>query len=197
MNAPILRAVECLPMKGRLIYVVGPSGSGKDSVIDYARDRLPADANIVFAQRTITRPASAGGEKHVAVSEAEFERMLTQGQLAMHWRANGLSYGIGAEIRTWLDYGRTVVVSGSRAHLPAAIADFPGLEVVQVSASVETLRARLGARGREDAAQVEGRLQRAASLSLPPGTPACRIDNDGELAAAGERLLACLLGVSG
>lgn len=179
-------------MKGRLIYVVGPSGAGKDSVIGYARARLPADAGVAFAQRTITRPASAGGEDHIAVSEAEFEGLLAQGAFAMHWRANGLAYGIGTEIRDWLAAGRTVVVSGSRAHLPVAMADFPDLEVVEVAASVETLRARLGARGREDAAQVERRLARATSLALPPGTPACRIDNDGDLAAAGERLRAYL-----
>ncbi len=181
-------------MKGRLIYIVGPSGAGKDSVIGYARARLPVEAGVVFAKRTVTRPASAGGEDHIAVTDEEFERLLAQGAFAMHWRANGLAYGIGAELRGWLDAGCTVVVSGSRAHLPVALAEFPGLEVVQVSASVETLRARLGARGREDAAQVESRLERAATQSLPPGIQARRIDNDGDLAVAGERLLASLLG---
>lgn len=175
-------------MKGRLIYVVGPSGAGKDSVIDYARAHLPAAAAVVFARRTITRPASAGGEDHRAVDEAGFERLLAQGAFAMHWRANGLAYGIGVEILDRLAEGRTVVVSGSRGHLPEAIAAFPGIETVLVTAKLETLRARLGARGREDATQVTQRLERAASLTLPPGLRAFRIDNDGELAAAGGRL---------
>ena len=190
MNAPILRAVECLPMKGRLIYVIGPSGSGKDSVIDYARARLPADSNVVFARRTITRPAEAGGERHEAVTPEAFEKRLAQGGFAMHWHANGLSYGIGREIGDWLESGRTVVVSGSRAHLPDAMAEFPALEVVHVSAPLETLKHRLAARGREDAAQVARRIERAARLGLPEGTQAFEISNDGELANAGESLLA-------
>lgn len=190
MNAPILRAVECLPMNGRLIYVVGPSGSGKDSVMDYARARLPAGSRVVFARRTITRPAAAGGERHEAVTPEAFDRRLAQGDFAMHWQANGLSYGIGREIRDWLEAGRTVVVSGSRGHLPEAIAAFPALEVVHVSAPLETLKRRLETRGREDAANVARRIERAARLGLPAGLQAFEISNDGELAEAGEHMLA-------
>ena len=46
---------------GRLVYVAGPSGAGKDSVIEFARQHLPPGAKVRFAQRTITRPADTGG----------------------------------------------------------------------------------------------------------------------------------------
>jgi ribose 1,5-bisphosphokinase len=179
-------------MKGRLIYVVGPSGSGKDSVIQYARERLSVNSNVVFAQRTITRPASAGGEDHTAATEAEFGRLLAAGRFSMHWRANGLAYGIGSEIRDWLAAGRTVVVSGSRAHISDALEVFPRLEVVMVTASFETLKSRLDARGRENATQVSRRLERGASIKLPSGTHALEIRNDGAIAESGARFLAFL-----
>ncbi len=51
-------------MKARLIYVMGASGSGKDSLMRYAREKLAKHSNIVFAHRYITRPADAGGENH-------------------------------------------------------------------------------------------------------------------------------------
>ena len=177
-------------MKGRLIYIVGPSGAGKDSVIDYARVRLPANSNVVFARRTITRPAAAGGEHHEAVTPDAFDSRLAQGGFAMYWRANGLAYGIGREILDWLESGRTVVVSGSRAHLPEAMAVFPALEAVHVSAPLETLKRRLQTRGREDAAQVARRIERAEKLHIPAGTQAFEVRNDGELSSAGENLLA-------
>lgn len=180
-------------MNGRLIYVVGPSGSGKDSVIDYARARISPDAGVVFARRTVTRPADAGGEKHVSVTQAEFDTLRAAGAFAMHWQANDHFYGIGREVSDWLAAGRTVVVSGSRAHLPQARAGFPGIEVVQVSAPPATLRARLLSRGREDPERVRERLARGAEFALPEASAALHIANDGVLAHAGEQLLAFLL----
>lgn len=177
----------------RLVYVVGPSGSGKDSLLDYARARLPPGANIVFAQRTITRPAAAGGEAHAAVTQAQFDEQRAAGGFAMHWRANGLSYGIGREILDWLAEGRTVVVSGSRAHLPVALAGFPILEVVEIHASPEALRTRLAARGREDAERIRSRLARAEALALANDPAAIRIANDGRIEEAGNVLLGFLL----
>lgn len=35
--------------KGRLFYVIGPSGSGKDSLMRYGRERLAAHPGAVFA----------------------------------------------------------------------------------------------------------------------------------------------------
>lgn len=180
-------------MNGRLIYVAGPSGSGKDSVIGYARSHLPPEANVFFARRTVTRPATAGGERHRAVTPVEFDALRAAGEFVMHWWANGHAYGIGREMLGWLDDGRTVVVNGSRAHVRSALADFPALEVVHVFASPRVLRERLLARGREDAASMERRLDRGASLALPEGTAALQLANDGALEHAGEQLLAFLL----
>jgi ribose 1,5-bisphosphokinase len=177
-------------MKGRLFYIVGPSGSGKDSLLDYARARVSRDVH--FARRTITRPAASGGENHIAVTAPEFDRLLAAGAFAMHWRANGHDYGIGREIVPWLKKGHTVVVSGSRAHLPKALAGFPDLRVVAVTASEEILRARLARRGREDPGAIEARLARASALKLPAGVTAYEIVNDGEISHAGSRLLGLL-----
>ena len=48
-------------MRGRLIYLMGPSGSGKDSLLEAARERLAA-RDCVIARRVITRSAEAVGE---------------------------------------------------------------------------------------------------------------------------------------
>jgi ribose 1,5-bisphosphokinase len=170
---------------GRLVYVVGPSGSGKDSVIDWARGRLPPGSGVVFARRAITRPADACGEEHLALTDAEFDACLALGEFAMHWRANGQRYGISREIDQWLARGRTVVVNGSREYLPRAAGRYAQLEAVHVTAPRELLLARLEARGREAAAALASRLARH------PGVPdaALEIVNDGPLPRAGQRLL--------
>ncbi len=84
-----------------LFYVMGPSGSGKDSLLRALRERLkPADP-VVIAHRYITRAADAN-EASVALTAEEFHRRMELGCLALHWHSHGLHYGIGVEIEQWL-----------------------------------------------------------------------------------------------
>lgn len=105
-------------MTGKLIWLMGASGSGKDSLLTELRQR--EQTQLLVAHRYITRAASAGSENHIALSEQEFFSRAGQNLLALSWHANGLYYGIGVEIDLWLHAGFDVVVNGSRAHLPQA-----------------------------------------------------------------------------
>jgi len=186
-------------MEGRLVYVVGASGVGKDSLLNYARGHLPPDAGVRFAQRWITRPANAGGEAHRPLSAEEFARMQAAGRFAMAWRANGNAYGIDSEIRTWLGEGQTVVVSGSREYLPRALQDFPQLVVVNITADPALLPGRLERRAREVPVEIERRLKRGSQFggpqfAIPLGVKAVEIRNDGAPEVAGAALLSVLSG---
>jgi ribose 1,5-bisphosphokinase len=180
-------------MTGRLVYVVGPSGAGKDSVLEYARQHLAVDAGIVFARRFITRKPAAEGEQHIPLSASVFEHMLLRGGFALHWQANGLRYGIGSEILAWMNCGLHVVVNGSREYMPAALERFPDALVVCITAPVEIIRLRLNRRGRENNADIDDRIRRAASLTLASVPDVVTIVNDGTLQTAGETLLRLLL----
>ena len=147
-------------MSGVLLYVIGASGSGKDSLMSHARFKLAQDANVVFAHRYITRPSDAGGENHVALSEDEFESRVKQKLFPLHWHSHGLRYGIGCELNHWLAKGLTVVLNGSRAYLHEASRRYSELVPVLIEVSPAVLRARLQGRGRESEADIESRLQR-------------------------------------
>ncbi|GHL42581.1 hypothetical protein ECZU28_25760 [Escherichia coli] len=128
-------------MMGKLIWLMGPSGSGKDSLL--AELRLREQTQLLVAHRYITRDASAGSENHIALSEREFFTRAGQNLLALSWHANGLYYGVGIEIDLWLHAGFDVVVNGSRAHLPQARARYQSaLLPVCLQVSPEILRQR-------------------------------------------------------
>jgi ribose 1,5-bisphosphokinase len=182
-------------MPGRLIYLMGPSGSGKDSLIEAARRPL-AKLGCDVVRRVITRSAESLGEDAQGVSADEFERMEQQGAFALCWRANGLAYGIPVQIDEWLASGRNVLINGSRAYLDQARQRYPQLVAVLLTVDVEVLRQRLTRRGRESAAQIEARLKRSALFSADhgpvQGESVFLLDNSGELSSTLERFLKLL-----
>lgn len=182
-----------MTVAGRLFAVVGPSGAGKDTLLAAACAEQP---DLVLVRRVITRPETAGGEAFEGVSEAEFDARLAAGAFAIWWPAHGLRYGIPAGIDADLAAGRDVVFNGSRAALAEAAARYPGLRVLLITARPEVLAGRLAERGREDAADIEARLARAAYV-LPAGLRADVIENNGTVAQASNALLAALQPVSG
>jgi len=169
---------------------MGPSGAGKDTLLNAARAALDGEG-FAFAHRYITRPPVPGDEIFVPLTKAEFAARKNAKLFAFDWQARDVSYAIGAEIALWRQAGLTVVVSGSRADWAGGKPAEAGAVPVLIEASPVILAARLAARAREDAAEIEARLIRAAALETAiPG--AVRIDNSGALDAAVMDFLAAL-----
>jgi ribose 1,5-bisphosphokinase len=165
-------------MSGRLIYLMGPSGSGKDSLLNAARERL-AERGCVIARRVITRSAEAVGEDAISVMPAEFDQQEATGAFALSWRANGLAYGIPRQIDDWLAAGQDVLVNGSRGHLAQARERYPELLAILLQVNEAALRQRLQARGRESVEQIEARLARSRELQADAAcSPLPRVGDD-------------------
>lgn len=168
-----------------LVLVVGPSGAGKDTLLDGARAALAGDPRFRFVRRIITRPAQAGGEAHEAVTEAAFAAR----DFALSWGAHGLRYGIPADIADDLAAGRVVIANVSRGVIADAARRFP-VRVIEVTAPPAVLAARLAARGREAAADIAARLAR--NVALPDGVPVDVVMNDAEVADGIARFVGAL-----
>jgi len=175
-----------------LIYVVGPSGAGKDSLLAWLTAHWPGPGRLHTARRTITRPVQAGGEAHEPVTAAEFDGLLARGAFALHWAANSMTYGIRHE-ELAQPAGSCVCVNGSREHLASALVQWPGLKVLHVTAPLDVLAQRLQARGREAATQRASRLVRSPPLPAIDSANLCQVCNDGPLEEAGSQALAWLL----
>ncbi len=166
-------------MPGSFIYVVGPSGAGKDSLISAARERLSPES-FVFARRTITRRAGAPGEEHEACTPEEFARREAAGEFLITWHAHSLQYGLPSHLLDELAAGRSVIANGSRNMITTLAARVPSLLVVEVSAPAHILHERLHGRGRETADDVANRLQRKVT-PYPDGVQVVRVVNDQSL----------------
>jgi phosphonate metabolism protein PhnN/1,5-bisphosphokinase (PRPP-forming) len=169
-----------------LVLIVGPSGAGKDTLLDAAREALADDPRFVFARRSITRPADAGGEAHEALSEAAFEARRAAGGFALWWRAHGLSYGIPAAVEAELAAGRVVIASVSRAVVTEAASRYP-VRVVEITAPPAVLASRLAQRRREHAEGISERLSR--QIALPDNLAVLRVVNDGSVEQGAAHLL--------
>ena len=183
--------------KGNLYYVVGPSGAGKDSLMHYARTQLGSQSDVqgrpvLFAHRYITRPADAGGENHVCLTQVEFAQRKALGCFALDWESHGNGYGIGTEIRDWLAGGANVVVNGSREYLPLATRRFPELWVILITVSPEVLYQRLKARGRESEEEIVQRLERSRQLIPIQHPRLLLVSNDAPLEQSGARFVELL-----
>ena len=159
-------------MNQRLMYVMGPSGAGKDSLLDWLKNKLPPKAPIHFAKRTIDRPLQALGEQHESVDSATFERLQEAQSFAMHWHANGRQYGVrarraGAAEAASMDVGQRVPRLPARSAAPIRRIE----RFTHQRQRAHSARSTVGASARNtgggrSARPTRRRFQRAADMSL-------------------------------
>lgn len=100
----MLRPVKTGP--GLLFVVSGPSGAGKDTLVDALRARTPRLRYSVSATTREPRPGEVEGQHYFFLSEEEFVRRRESGEF-LEWRVyNGNLYG------TPRDYVEQTVAEG-------------------------------------------------------------------------------------
>jgi ribose 1,5-bisphosphokinase len=144
---------------GRLILVVGPSGAGKDTLLNLARASCADDPGIVFARRVVTREASTF-ENNEQVGVVDFRAAQAKGAYAMHWEAHGHCYGLPRAIDDDIRAGRTVIANVSRTVTGAMRNAYEQVVVVSITAPPHVLAERLAMRSRSSDGQLEHRLGR-------------------------------------
>ena len=147
----------------RLTVLSGPSGVGKDSVIEFVRARSPQVWLSVSATTRPKRDYEVDGTHYHFVDRVEFDRLIRAGQL-LEWAEfagnlygtprepvdRAVALGVPALLKIDLQGARQV-----RAAMPEA------LLVFLAPPSVEELERRLVGRGTEDSETIRRRLDHA------------------------------------
>jgi guanylate kinase len=147
-----------------LVVLTGPSGAGKDSLLDEMK-RLPGRpyAFAITATTRPPRPAERDGVDYHFVSREQFERMVENGDLLEHAIVYGQEKGLPkAQVREQLKSGRDVLVrtdvQGARYIKSVA----PGAITIFIAPPSDAeLERRLLSRGGDTDEQVRLRLETA------------------------------------
>ena len=147
----------------RLTVLSGPSGVGKDSVIELIRVRSPWIKLSVSVTTRKKRDYETGGEHYHFVTRAEFQRFIDGGQL-LEWAefAGNLCGTPRAQVEGWLAQGRPVLLKIDLQGARQVRATMPHAQLVFLAPpSVEELKRRLIGRGTDDEETIRRRLAHA------------------------------------
>lgn len=146
-------------MAGLLTVVSGPSGVGKDSVL---KRSFALDPSLWYSVSYTTRQPRAGevdGVDYHFVSDAEFDRMVQEGQMLEWADVHGHRSGTGrAEVESALAEGRAAVLNIDVQGARSVRREMPDAFLVFLAPpNQEELRRRLAARGTEDPGEIARR----------------------------------------
>ena len=163
MEEKIIGGDEFAAMKGKLFAISGPSGVGKNSVLNRVmqlRDRVQYS---VSATSRPMRPGEIDGKSYYFVTREQFEQMIAAGELLEHAEYVGNYYGtplkpIQAALAAGTDVVMDVDVVGAlniKKRLPEAVLVF------MAAPSMAEIRRRLASRGDVSPELMEKRMDRA------------------------------------
>lgn len=177
----------------RLTVLSGPSGVGKGSVVQVLRARHPHVWLSVSVTTRPPRPGEQHGVEYSFVDQAEFDRMVTAGELLEHDEHMGASYGTPRlPVEEQLAKGTPVLLEIDMNGARQVRASMPEAQLVFLAPpTFDELARRLVGRGTEDAAKVRDRLDRARIEMAAEDEFDVVVVND-DLEAAADRLVALM-----
>lgn len=150
-------------MNGRLVILSGPSGVGKDTVIDAWAARDARVKRVVAYTTRDPRPGERDGVDYHFVSVARFEEMVEAGAFLEAKNVHGNWYATPlADMEAMLADGLVVVLKIDVQGAMVAMERMPwAMTIMLLPPSSEELERRIGGRGTDSPEAVARRLRNA------------------------------------
>ncbi len=180
-------------LQHRPLFVVlsGPSGAGKDAVLDELERRGHRFHRVVTCTTRPRRESEHDGVDYHFVTEQEFDELLASGGLLEHATVYGYRYAVPRQqVLDHLARGTDVYVRTDVQGAATIRRLMPDAVLVFIApASFEELEERIRTRGADDSAAVDRRLATARAEMARQGEFEYVIVNEqGRLDAAADRL---------
>ncbi len=148
------------PGPGLLFVVSGPSGAGKDTLVDALRSRIPRLRYSVSATTRAARPGERDGEAYFFLERHHFEANLHAGAFLETREYNGHLYGTPRSfVETTIADGYDVILKPEVNGALAVKSTFPqAVLVFLLPDKFSDLRVRLTNRRTESSDDIAGRL---------------------------------------
>jgi guanylate kinase len=183
--------------RGRLVVLAGPSGVGKSSLVHELRRLYPQLWFSVSATTRARRPGEVDGRDYHFVSDAEFDRMITAGELLEWADIHGGTHRSGtprAPIEDRITAGLPALLELDLQGARAVRAARPDAVLVFIAPpSWDVLVDRLTGRGTESLEVVERRLRTAKEELAARSEFDVEVVND-DVHRAAEDLLTLIVG---
>jgi guanylate kinase len=163
--SPAAPAQDPIRRRGFLLVLSSPSGAGKTTITRLLLERDPKLSLSVSVTTRAPRPGEVDGKDYRFIDQADFDRMVAEGELLEHATVFGNSYGTprapivaaieaGGDILTDIDWQGTQQLSAGLRE------DIVTIFVLPPSAGA--LEARLRSRGQDSAAVVAERMAKSS-----------------------------------
>lgn len=140
-------------MSAKIVVVAGPSGSGKNTLIDRLLERIPGSTRLVTATTRLPRPHEEDGVDYYFYSMEKFDAELAAGNIAGQRFVplfGGVHYGIYLpELRTKMASASIVFVPVDRAGAEYLKENFGALTIFIMPESFSEYRTRIRSRSPE------------------------------------------------
>lgn len=146
-----------------LVVISGPSGVGKDTVLERMKGLARTWYFVVTATTRPKRPGEKDGVDYIFVTPSQFQALVDEDGLLEHAEVYGRSYGVPrAQVEEALASGRDVIVKPDVQGARTLRSKVPGaLLIFLAPPDMDELERRLRERKSETAENMEQRIQTA------------------------------------